>query len=91
MMQGKASQSIPEIEIYKYEPWDLAGNPLIYLTFSSLPMLSFPSCNPNDGEPGGCDSSDMLELGEELDSPFPPLGPLELRNAPDVYTDECSS
>ncbi|ONH94396.1 hypothetical protein PRUPE_7G014100 [Prunus persica] len=24
MMQGKASQSIPEIDVYKYEPWDLA-------------------------------------------------------------------
>lgn len=45
MMQGKASQAchiIPQIDVCKYEPSDLAGNPLIYLTFASLPIFSFP-------------------------------------------------
>ncbi|KAH0980020.1 hypothetical protein GBA52_007197 [Prunus armeniaca] len=66
------------------------------LAYKELERVLLGSGNPDDGELRTCVSSDMLrelcaQLGEDLDSPFPPPGPPELGNAPDVCTDECSS
>ncbi|XP_021822625.1 NAC transcription factor NAM-1-like [Prunus avium] len=66
------------------------------LAYKELERVLLDSGNPDDGEPGSCVSSDVPQelcapLGEDLDSPVPPPGPPELGNAPDVYTDECSS
>ncbi|KAL6290619.1 hypothetical protein ACE6H2_008129 [Prunus campanulata] len=66
------------------------------LAFKELERVLLGSGNPDDGEPGSCVSSDVLQelcapLGEDLDSPVPPPGSPELRNAPDVYSDECRS
>ncbi|ONI23683.1 hypothetical protein PRUPE_2G202200 [Prunus persica] len=66
------------------------------LAYKELERVLLGSGNPDDGEARTCVSSDMLrelcaQLGEDLDSPFPPPGPPELGNAPDVYTDECRS
>ncbi|CAB4270399.1 unnamed protein product [Prunus armeniaca] len=35
------SHIIPEIDVCKHEPCDVPGNPLIFLTSSSLPISSF--------------------------------------------------
>ncbi|XP_021822620.1 NAC domain-containing protein 76-like isoform X2 [Prunus avium] len=65
------------------------------LAFKELERVLLGSGNPDDGEPGSCVSDVLQELcaplGEDLDSPVPPPGPPELGNAPDVYSDECSS
>ncbi|XP_034206415.1 NAC domain-containing protein 68-like [Prunus dulcis] len=65
------------------------------LAYKELERVLLGSGNPDDGEPGSCVSSDKLQElcaqpGEDLDSPVPPPGHPELRNAPDVYTDKCS-
>ncbi|CAL9007634.1 unnamed protein product [Prunus brigantina] len=62
------------------------------LAYKELERVLLGSGNPDNGEPGSCVSSDMLselcaQLGEDLDSPFPPPGPPELGNAPDKNND----
>ncbi|VVA35968.1 PREDICTED: NAC, partial [Prunus dulcis] len=79
--QAAANHMIPEAEEH--------------LLGSELERVLLGSGNPDDGEPGSCVSSDKLQElcaqpGEDLDSPVPPPGHPELRNAPDVYTDKCS-
>ncbi|PQQ20981.1 NAC domain-containing protein 68 [Prunus yedoensis var. nudiflora] len=60
MMQGKASQSIPEIDVYKYEPWDLAElmfpdspyQPRAWFSFSrpDYKYANSPRCNRATGK-----------------------------------------
>ncbi|CAL9024408.1 unnamed protein product [Prunus brigantina] len=61
MMQGKASQSIPEIDVNKYEPWDLAAElmfpdspyqPRAWFSFSrpEYKYANSPRCNRATGK-----------------------------------------
>ncbi|KAI5316735.1 hypothetical protein L3X38_036442 [Prunus dulcis] len=60
MMQGKTSQSIPEIDVYKYEPWDLAElmfpdspyQPRAWFSFSrpDYKSANSPRCNRATGK-----------------------------------------